>query len=80
MLKLYLVTRLGEQSYGYDDYIAFVVCAENKEAAMKITNDEHTIASSYTPWPAAEKLHAKAIGAALIDTMPGIILDSFNAG
>ena len=80
MLKLWLVSRLDAESYSYDDYIAFVVCAESKEAAIKLTTDAHPYESYWSGWLQVDKIHAELIGIALNDAMPGIILDSFNAG
>lgn len=80
MLKLWLVSRLDGESYGYDDYIAFVVGAENKDAAIKLTTDAHPYEAYWSGWLPPEKIHAELIGTALSDAMSGIILDSFNPG
>jgi hypothetical protein len=75
--KLYLVTRIKEDDYGYDDYIGFVVSAENEEQAITLTTTEYGY--RHSGWPVAERLKAKLIGYSLLDEI-GIVFDSFNAG
>lgn len=66
-MKLFLINRLWD-NVGYDEYMGFVVRAENKEDALAMCRQISYI---------EDEVEAIEI---LAEGEPGIILDSFNAG
>ncbi len=76
-LKLYLVNRIDENSYEYDDWIGFIVNAENEEQSIALTTSRFNYAHS--GWPSADKLKSTLIGISLLNEI-GIVFDSFNSG
>jgi hypothetical protein len=75
-MKLWLITRIDKEDIGWDEYIGFVVAAENEtEARGLITRsaDEGDI------WNSQLKTICREI-APQTSEPAGIVLDSFRAG
>ena len=90
-MKLYKVEREGNT--GYDEFIDFIVAAENVEQArMTHPSGEYTWDSErylwsseeegldYNTWVSPDKVTVDCIGEALPHIEAGVIMSSFNAG
>lgn len=75
-MKLYLLRRMD--SVGYDEYIGFVVSADNETEAREIASEQFADEGK-DKWHSQLDVSATLI--ALNSTQPkGIVLESFNAG
>jgi len=79
-LNLYLISQ--DEESGYDTYDSAVVCAANKDEAIKIhpggkwSDNKHDYIWASSP----SNVQAKLIGVASKSMAKGVVLASFNAG
>jgi len=84
-MKLYLISRTD--NWGYDDFDAFVVAAENEESALEFHPigrkdylDEEDISwGHYSGWTSKENIKVEYIGESN-SLVEKVIISSFNAG
>lgn len=74
-MKLFLLER--EDRYEYDEFIAFVVCAESEEDAFNVVAENEDVNECNWPTKNKELVTIKEIGTAGQDIERTIILDSF---
>lgn len=78
-MKLFLLTQ--NANIDYDTYDSCVVCAENKEDAVKIHPDGFTLDWDRNgSWVTKDLVECIEIGVANPNQKEGVILSSFNAG
>lgn len=73
-MNLYLIWQ--SQVKGYDTHDSAVVCAENDEEAKKINPG----AWGDTWARSSDNVEVKLLGEAIKNSLPGVVLVSFNAG
>ena len=74
-MKLFLLER--KDRYEYDEFIAFVVCAESEEDAFNVVAENEDVNECNWPTENKELVTIKEIGTAGQDIERTIILDSF---
>lgn len=77
IMNIYRLSRPSDYPFTWDEYIEFIVAANDENEARSINQDSRYNSPSWIP---KDRVVVELIGTAKEDTEVGIICASFNAG